>query len=86
VYDKSVGACLTATFYALLGVCLGALNFLILAKLHHVPVAQAVVFTIMVYLLALIKAQGLKYFGFSLLAILMSFNGVRCYPNSPSPL
>ncbi|KAH7337158.1 hypothetical protein B0J17DRAFT_666475 [Rhizoctonia solani] len=30
----------------------------------------------MVYLLALIKAQGLKYFGFSLLAILMSFNGI----------
>ncbi|KAF8600286.1 hypothetical protein BDV93DRAFT_476704 [Ceratobasidium sp. AG-I] len=73
---KSVGACLTATFFALLGVCLGALNFLILAKLGHVPVAQAVVFTIMVYLMALIKAQGLKYFGFSLLAILMSFNGI----------
>ncbi|KAJ1303164.1 hypothetical protein OPQ81_011365 [Rhizoctonia solani] len=73
---KSVGACLTATFFAILGVCIGALNFLILAKLGHVPVAQAVVFAIMVYFLALIKAQGLKYFGFSLLAILMSFNGV----------
>ncbi|KAG8708233.1 hypothetical protein FRC09_001365, partial [Ceratobasidium sp. 395] len=73
---KSVGACLTATFFGILGVCIGSLNFLILAKLGHVPVAQAVVFTIMVYLLALIKAQGLKYFGFSLLAILMSFNGV----------
>ncbi|KAG8719517.1 hypothetical protein FRC08_002644 [Ceratobasidium sp. 394] len=73
---KSVGACLTATFYGILGVCIGSLNFLILAKLGHVPVAQAIVFTVMVYLLALIKAQGLKYFGFSLLAILMSFNGV----------
>jgi hypothetical protein len=49
----------------------------ILAHLGHEPVAQAVVFAVMVYLLALIKAQGLKYFGFSLLAILMSFNGVR---------
>ncbi|CAE6476603.1 unnamed protein product [Rhizoctonia solani] len=73
---KSVGACLTATFFALLGVSIGALNFFILAKLGHVPVAQAVVFAIMVYLLALVKAQGLKYFGFSLLAILMSFNGI----------
>ncbi|CAE6534018.1 unnamed protein product [Rhizoctonia solani] len=73
---KSVGACLTATFFALLGVSIGALNFLILAKLGHEPVAQAVVFAVMVYLLALIKAQGLKYFGFSLLAILMSFNGI----------
>ncbi|KAL5632771.1 hypothetical protein ACGC1H_005649 [Rhizoctonia solani] len=73
---KSVGACLTATFFALLGVSIGALNFLILAKLGHEPVAQAVVFAFMVYLLALIKAQGLKYFGFSLLAILMSFNGI----------
>ncbi|KAG8728006.1 hypothetical protein FRC11_011969, partial [Ceratobasidium sp. 423] len=72
----SVGACLTATFFSLLGVSIGALNFLILAKLGHVPVAQAVVFAVMVYLLALIKAQGLKYFGFSLLAILMSFNGI----------
>ncbi|CAE6533569.1 unnamed protein product [Rhizoctonia solani] len=73
---KSVGACLTSTFFALLGVSIGALNFLILAKLGHEPVAQAVVFAFMVYLLALIKAQGLKYFGFSLLAILMSFNGI----------
>ncbi|CAE6445071.1 unnamed protein product [Rhizoctonia solani] len=73
---KSVGACLTATFFALLGVSIGALNFVILAHLGHVPVAQAVVFAVMVYLLALIKAQGLKYLGFSLLAILMSFNGI----------
>ncbi|CCO31114.1 hypothetical protein BN14_05148 [Rhizoctonia solani AG-1 IB] len=73
---KSVGACLTATFFAILGVCIGSLNFVILAHLGHEPVAQAVVFAFMVYLLALIKAQGLKYFGFSLLAILMSFNGI----------
>ncbi|GAB1520598.1 hypothetical protein RhiTH_003678 [Rhizoctonia solani] len=73
---KSVGACLTATFFAILGVCVGSLNFVILAHLGHEPVAQAVVFAVMVYLLALIKAQGLKYFGFSLLAILMSFNGI----------
>ncbi|KAF8716570.1 hypothetical protein RHS02_09900, partial [Rhizoctonia solani] len=73
---KSVGACLTATFFAILGVCIGSLNFVILAHLGHEPVAQAVVFAVMVYLLALIKAQGLKYFGFSLLAILMGFNGI----------
>ncbi|CAE6373431.1 unnamed protein product [Rhizoctonia solani] len=73
---KSIGACLTATFFSILGVCIGSLNFVILAHLGHEPVAQAVVFAIMVYLLALIKAQGLKYFGFSLLAILMSFNGI----------
>ncbi|KAG8699562.1 hypothetical protein FRC09_006545 [Ceratobasidium sp. 395] len=73
---KSVGACLTAIFFSILGVCIGSLNFLILSELGHVPVAQAAVFTVMVYLLALVKAQGLKYFGFSLLAILMSFNGV----------
>lgn len=41
---------------ALLGVALGAGNFAILSKLRTSLVAQAIVFAIMVYLLALVKA------------------------------
>ncbi|EJU01750.1 hypothetical protein DACRYDRAFT_116214 [Dacryopinax primogenitus] len=73
---KPVGACVQNTVLAMLGVLVGALDFFILAELGHVPVAQGVVFVIMVYLLALIKAQSITYLPFALLALLMTFNGI----------
>lgn len=72
---RPLGACLDAGFWGALGVLLGAGGFAILAKLGHAHVAQGFVFAIFVYLLAIIKAQGLRYFGFSLLAIIMCFSG-----------
>ncbi len=73
---KSIGACVQSTFLALLGVGVGSCCFVILAKLSHSQVAQGFVFAAFVYPLALVKAQGLKYFAFALLAILMAFNGI----------
>jgi hypothetical protein len=73
---KSVGACIQATFLSLFGVGLGSIGFVILAKLVHAPVAQGFVFAAIVYLFALVKAQGLKWFALALLGILMAFNGI----------
>lgn len=91
---KSIGECIFGVMIALFGVGLGAANFAILSKLRVSLVAQAIVFVIMVYLLALMKAADPRYhrlvsyapqkhlfskcrlFAFSLLAILMTFNGV----------
>ncbi|KAH8929027.1 hypothetical protein BT69DRAFT_1276681 [Atractiella rhizophila] len=73
---KAVGACLMSVTLAVLGVCLGCLNFFILAKLWQWPVAQGFVFAFMLYILNFIKSKGLLFFGFSLLCILMSFNGI----------
>jgi hypothetical protein len=42
------------------------------------------VFFVIVYVLALIKAQSLRYFAFSLLAILMAFSGKPRPRQSPS--
>lgn len=53
-----------------------SLNFLILAKLSHATVGQAFYFFFVVYVLAYLKATKPPLFGFSLLGILMSFNGV----------
>lgn len=46
---------------ALFGVGVGAANFAILSKLRVSLVAQAIVFVIMVYLLALMKAADPRY-------------------------
>lgn len=73
---KSVGACIQSTFLALLGVSLGSIGFVVLAKLAHSQVAQGFVFAAIVYIFALVKAQGLKWFVLALLAILMAFNGI----------
>jgi len=58
------------------GVFLGCIGFIILATLKPWPVAQGVVFAIIVYLMSLVKSRGLKFLGLSLLCILNSFNGV----------
>jgi len=73
---KAVGASIQATGLALLGVCVGSVFFVILAELAPSPVAQGFVFAITVYIFALVKAQGLKWFSFALLAILVAFNGI----------
>lgn len=57
---RSVGECVESVFLALIGVAIGAVNFTILAKLRGTIAAQAVVFGVMVYILALIKAYSLK--------------------------
>ena len=50
---RSTGEVVKAVAYAMLGVAAGAANFAILAKLRGSLPAQAVVFVIMVYILAL---------------------------------
>ncbi|KAI5481791.1 hypothetical protein MNV49_000068 [Pseudohyphozyma bogoriensis] len=72
----SVGACLDGGVLGMAGVGFGAVFFVILAKLGHSQVAQGFVFFVMLYFLALIKAQSLRYFAFSLLAIIMAFSGM----------
>ena len=39
---------------------MGAVGFVILAELGHVPVAQGFVLAVFVYLMALLKARGLR--------------------------
>ena len=46
---KTVGACVQGVFLALGGVVLGAGFFAILAKLGNFPVAQAIIFALIVY-------------------------------------
>lgn len=58
---KSVGECVFGAVIALLGVAVGAGNFAILSKLRVSLVAQAVVFGIMVYILAIIKALDPRF-------------------------
>ncbi|KAG8908778.1 hypothetical protein FRB99_003016 [Tulasnella sp. 403] len=59
-------------------VCLlvGSFNFFVLAKLSPWIIAQAVYFFVAVYVIAYVKTQGLRYFGPTIFAILMSFNGI----------
>ncbi|KAF8585693.1 hypothetical protein K439DRAFT_1660110 [Ramaria rubella] len=73
---KSVGACVQASALSVAGVSLGCVGFLILAKLSRWPVAQGFVFAIIIYIMALIKSRGPRWFGFSLLCILNCFNGI----------
>ncbi|KIM23580.1 hypothetical protein M408DRAFT_253625 [Serendipita vermifera MAFF 305830] len=73
---KTIGACLQGAIMAMGGVLLGCGFFAILALLASVPVAQAVIFAIIVYFMSILKTLGLKWFAFSLLAILMAFNGI----------
>ncbi|BGP28655.1 hypothetical protein JCM10296v2_000391 [Rhodotorula toruloides] len=72
----SVGACWDQAFFAALGVGLGGAAFAILAKLGHSQVAQGFVFAVFVYLAALVKAQSIRYFGASLLFIILAFSGI----------
>ena len=52
-----MGECLFGVITAMLGVCLGGVNFVILSKLRGSLVAQAIVFVIMIYILALMKVS-----------------------------
>lgn len=73
---NSVGAVLDGAFLGGLGVAVGALFFFILAKLGSSRVAQGFVWFVMVYALALVKAQSMRYFAFSLLGLLVAFSGI----------
>ena len=66
---RSVGACLDQVVRIMLGVCIGAVWFIVLAKLHYAPVAQAAVLFVVVYVLSLVKSLGLQWFGFALLGM-----------------
>jgi hypothetical protein len=46
---KTIGACIQGVSLGLLGVAIGSGFFAVLAKLANVPVAQAVVFAVIVY-------------------------------------
>ncbi|BGP44750.1 hypothetical protein JCM10450v2_000564 [Rhodotorula kratochvilovae] len=72
----AVGACWDQAVFAALGVGLGGAAFAILAKLGGSQVAQGFVFLIFVYIAALIKAQSMRYFGASLLFIILAFSGI----------
>ncbi|KPV78386.1 uncharacterized protein RHOBADRAFT_49163 [Rhodotorula graminis WP1] len=71
----AVGACWYQALFAAIGVGLGGGAFAILAKLGGSRVAQGFVLAIFVYLAALVKAQSLRYFGMSLLFIILAFSG-----------
>jgi hypothetical protein len=58
---KTVGACLQALGFALVGIGLGAVGFVVLAELGNVPVAQGFVLAVFVYFMALLKARGIRY-------------------------
>lgn len=57
---KPVGECLSGLLFALFGVGIGAANFAILGKIRGSLVAQAIVFIVMVYGIALLKASDPK--------------------------
>ncbi|GAA5834027.1 hypothetical protein JCM9279_004193 [Rhodotorula babjevae] len=71
----AVGACWDQALFAAIGVGLGGGAFAILAKLGGSRVAQGFVLAIFVYLAALVKAQSLRYFGMSLLFVILAFSG-----------
>lgn len=73
---NSTGAVIDQFILGALGVLTGAFFFYILAKLAPWPVPQAVVFWFMIYCLALVKSISIRFFGFSLLAVLVCFNGI----------
>lgn len=73
---KSIGACWDGAFFGALGVGTGGLGFFVLAKLSKSQVAQGFVFFIIVYFYSIAKALSMRYFGFSLLGIIMSFSGI----------
>ncbi|GAA6036661.1 hypothetical protein JCM8097_001282 [Rhodosporidiobolus ruineniae] len=71
----SVGACWDQAIYGALGVGVGGACFVLLAKIGS-RVGQGFVLAAFVYLLALVKAQSMKYFAFALLAIILAFSGI----------
>ncbi|KAH9456906.1 hypothetical protein Pst134EA_020814 [Puccinia striiformis f. sp. tritici] len=80
----SVDASLIAVFSSMLGAAIGGFNFFILAKLAPYPVAQAVVFFPIVYILGLLKTKSPMYLIFSLICVSMSWNGVYTSTSSPT--
>lgn len=49
---------------------------MILAKLAHAPVAQGIVFLVVLYFFSILKGLSMKFFGLALLGILVSFAGI----------
>lgn len=72
----NVGQTAVSSLLGLVGVGLGAVAFVVLAKLAHAPVGQGIVFVIFVYLFSLLKAKSMMFFGLSLLGILVTFAGL----------
>lgn len=66
----------SACIFAFTGIGLGAVAFVILAKLGSSQVAQGIVFTLVIYLFSILKAMSMKFFGLALLGILISFAGL----------
>ncbi|KAA1100579.1 hypothetical protein PGTUg99_024834 [Puccinia graminis f. sp. tritici] len=73
---KSIGACMLSVSLGLAGIALGTLDFVVLAHLAAYPTVQAIVFFLMVYILGRIKALSPHLLPFSVLCILMSWNGI----------
>ncbi|OAV91552.1 hypothetical protein PTTG_11781 [Puccinia triticina 1-1 BBBD Race 1] len=73
---KSVGACMISVSLGLAGIALGTLNFFVLARLAAYPTVQAILFFSMVYILGRIKALSPHLLAFSVLCILMTWNGI----------
>lgn len=71
-YGQVIAACV----FAFTGIGLGAVAFVILAKLGSSQVAQGIVFTLVIYLFSVLKAMSMKFFGLALLGILISFAGL----------
>ncbi|KAH7102865.1 hypothetical protein BKA62DRAFT_92072 [Auriculariales sp. MPI-PUGE-AT-0066] len=72
----TIGACIQSVVLAMSGVAIGGLGFYILAHLHEYHIAQGFLLFALAYVAALVRAQGQKYFGLWLFAVLMSFNGI----------
>ena len=72
---RSVGAVIDQAILGSIGVCLGGLIFLVLSVIDS-RVGKGFVFAAIVFALSLVKARGLRFFGFSLLAILVGFIGI----------
>jgi hypothetical protein len=71
VPGKAIGATVDAVGTALIGVCLGAVGYVILGHLGNATVAQGIIMVIIVYGFALAKAKSLRWFGLSLLGIVV---------------
>ncbi|KAG8962337.1 hypothetical protein FRC03_004345 [Tulasnella sp. 419] len=73
---KAIGSVLSGNLTGAAGLLVGSMNFYFLDRLSPWPTAQALYWFLSVYILAYIKAQGQRWFKFSLFAILSSFNGI----------
>jgi hypothetical protein len=64
---KTVGEVIAGGVFALTGALIGAVVFVVEAKLVNAPVAQGFILALFLYCMAYIKAGGIQFFGFALL-------------------